>query len=702
VKFLSDLRLLVSRFPSRYTAIIYSGDQPNMTKKLHWGIIGTGAIARTLANGISKSRTSKLVAVASRDKAKAESFGKDFEVDPAHCFGDYEEILKDGSVDAVYVATPHPLHAEWAIKAAEAGKHVLVEKPMAVNQYLAQAIIEAAVANNVFVTEAFMYRCHPQTAKLVEILKEKLIGDVRVIQATFSFGAGFNPTSRLYDPALGGGGILDIGCYPASIARLIAGAATGKDYADPIDVKAIGHLESTGVDGYTSAVVKFPGEIIATLSAGISVNQENVVRIFGTGGWIFLPNPWVANRGGPDTAKIIVHRNGEKEPTEFTCAAHVTSFTLEVDAMADAIAAGKKQGISPAMSWGDSLGNIKLLDAWRQQIKVEYDIEKPDTFPKVTAANRPLKVKAKHNMTYGSVPNLSKKVSRLIMGVDNQVTMPHAAGIFDYWIESGGNAFDTAFIYAGGWNEKLLGQWIKNRGVRNDIVIISKGGHTPHCNPKSIREQFLISLERMQIDHADLYMMHRDNPDIPAGEFVDVLNEFVKEKRLTAFGGSNWSIDRVQAANDYAKAKGLQGFSIVSNNFSLARMVAPVWGGCISASDPASRAWLTKTQLALFPWSSQARGFFTDRAHRDQSLNDEEMNRCWYSDDNWQRRDRVLELAKKKNVLPINIALAYVLNQPFPTFPLIGPRTLEELRTSLPGLDISLTADEVKWLNLEA
>jgi predicted dehydrogenase/aryl-alcohol dehydrogenase-like predicted oxidoreductase len=673
-----------------------------MTKKLHWGIIGTGAIARTLANGISKSRTGKLVAVASRDKAKAESFGKDFDVDPAHCFGDYEEILKDDLVNAVYVATPHPLHAEWAIKAAEAGKHVLVEKPMAINQYLAQAIIEAAVANNVFVMEAFMYRCHPQTAKLVEILKEKVIGDVRVIHATFSFGAGFNPTSRLYDPALGGGGILDIGCYPASIARLIAGAATGKDFADPIEVKAVGHLESTGVDGYTSAVVKFPGDIIATLNAGVAVNQENVVRIFGTGGSIFMPNPWVANRGGPDIAKIIVHRNGEKEPTEITNVAHVTSFTLEVDVFGDAVAAGKKQAPAPAMSWGDSLGNIKLLDAWRQQIKVEYAIEKPETFPRVTAANRPLKVSPKHNMKYGSVPNLSKKVSRLIMGVDNQVTMPHAAGIFDYWFESGGNAFDTAFIYAGGINEKMLGHWIKNRGIRNDLVIICKGAHTPHCNPKAIREQFAISLERMQIDHADLYMMHRDNLDIPAGEFIDVLNEFVKEKRLTAFGGSNWSIDRVRAANDYAKAKGLQGFSIVSNNFSLARMVAPVWDGCISASDPASRAWLTQNQLALFPWSSQARGFFTDRAHRDQSLNDEEMNRCWYSQDNWQRRDRVLEMAKKKNVLPINIALAYVLNQPFPTFPLIGPRTLEELRTSLPGLNIPLTADEVKWLNLEA
>jgi predicted dehydrogenase/aryl-alcohol dehydrogenase-like predicted oxidoreductase len=673
-----------------------------MTKKLAWGIIGTGAIARTLANGIGKSRTGKLVAVASRAKATAEKFGKDFDLKPEQCFASYEEILKDPAVAAIYIATPHPLHAEWAIKAIEAGKHVLVEKPMALNQYLAQAIIESAVANHVFVTEAFMYRCHPQTAKLVEIIKQKIIGDVRVIHASFSFGAGFNPTSRLYDPALGGGGILDIGCYPASIARLIAGAAIGKDFSDAIEVKAVGHLEPTGVDGYTSAAVKFPGEIIATLNAGVAVNQENVVRIFGTNGWIFIPNPWVANRGEPDIGKIIVHKNGEKQPIEFICETDVTAFTLEVDAFGDAVHAGKTQAPAPAMSWGDSLGNLKLLDAWRQQLGVVYPVEKPQTFPKTTAANRPLKVSPKNNMKYGSVPLLTKKVSRLVIGVDNQATMPHAAGIFDYWFESGGNAFDTAHIYAGGINEKMLGHWIKNRGVRNDIVVISKGGHTPYCNPKDIAAQFAQSLERMQLDHADLYMMHRDNPDIPAGEFIDVLNQFVKEKRLTAFGGSNWSLDRVQAANDYAKQHNLQGFSIVSNNFSLARMVAPVWDGCIMASDPASRAWLTKTQLALFPWSSQARGFFTERAHRDQALNDEEMNRCWYSQDNWQRRDRVLEMAKEKNVLPINIALAYVLNQPFPTFPLIGPRTLEELRTSLPGLDISLTADEVKWLNLES
>ena len=158
----------------------------------------------------------------------------------------------------------------------------------------------------------------------------------------------------------------------------------------------------------------------------------------------------------------------------------------------------------------------------------------------------------------------------------------------------------------------------------------------------------------------------------------------------------------MQAANDYAAAKGLTPFTVVSNNFSLARMVEPIWAGCVSSSDPASRAWFAKTQIAQVPWSSQARGFFTDRAHRDRSLNDPELNKTWYAEDNWRRRERVYELAEKKDVQPINVALAYVLCQPTPMFPLIGPRQISETRSSLAALDVQLTPEELKWLNLEA
>ena len=139
---------------------------------------------------------------------------------------------------------------------------------------------------------------------------------------------------------------------------------------------------------------------------------------------------------------------------------------------------------------------------------------------------------------------------------------------------------------------------------------------------------------------------------------------------------------------------------MVSNNFSLARMVEPPWAGCLSASDPESRAWFARTQTPLFPWSSQARGFFAGRAHPDDR-SDPELVRSWYSEDNFRRLERVNRLARERGVLPINVALAYVLCQPFPTFPLIGPRALAETRTSFPALDIELTPEEVRWLNLE-
>jgi aryl-alcohol dehydrogenase-like predicted oxidoreductase len=177
------------------------------------------------------------------------------------------------------------------------------------------------------------------------------------------------------------------------------------------------------------------------------------------------------------------------------------------------------------------------------------------------------------------------------------------------------------------------------------------------------------------------------------------LNGHLQAGRVRSFGASNWSVERVEEANRYAHENGLRGFSAVSNNFSLARMVNPVWHGSISTSDAESRSWFAKTQMALFAWSSQARGFFV-RGNPEYTA-DGELVRCWYSEDNFRRLERVQELAQKRGVSPINIALAYVLNQPFPTYALIGPRALSETRTSLPGLDIELTADELRWLNLE-
>jgi aryl-alcohol dehydrogenase-like predicted oxidoreductase len=267
-----------------------------------------------------------------------------------------------------------------------------------------------------------------------------------------------------------------------------------------------------------------------------------------------------------------------------------------------------------------------------------------------------------------------------------------AAPVFDYFIEQGGNCFDTARHY--GVAELVFGEWMKGRGVRYETIVITKGAHTPNCNPETVTKELGESLERLQTDFIDIYFLHRDNPD--------VLNEHKSAGRLGIFGGSNWSPQRMDEANEYAARNGLAGFSVLSNHMSLARMVEAPWPGCLAASDSDSRSWLAERNMPLFPWSSQARGFFVDGRADPTDLSDPELVRCFYSDDNFERLARARQLSEKHNVSTISIALAYVLNQPTPTFPIIGPVTPEEAQTSLDALGIELSTDDVRWLNLES
>jgi predicted dehydrogenase/aryl-alcohol dehydrogenase-like predicted oxidoreductase len=664
-----------------------------MAAKLQWGMIGTGSIAHAFAEGLAESKTGKLIAVGSRTQESAERFGDEFGVATRH--GSYEALLADGAVEAVYISTPHPMHAQWAIRAAEAGKHILCEKPLALNYAEAMAVVEAARDSDVFLMEAFMYRCHPQTAKLVELVRSGAIGQVGVIQATFSFQSGYDPEARLWAQALGGGGILDVGCYCASMARLIAGAATGKDFEDPVEVKGAGHLGESRVDNYAIASLRFPSGVLAELATGVGLAQDNVVRIFGAQGWIVVPSPWVPGRRGERTT-IVVHRRGT-EPEEIAIEDGRPVYTIEADTVATYI--DQRQAAPPAMTWDDTLGNMRTLDAWRAQIGLVYDMEKPGA-QKVTVAGRPLARRSGNKMEYGQIAGVSMPVSRLVMGADNQGTMPHVSVMFDDYFEHGGNCFDTAYIYGGGTPERLLGHWVKTRGVREQVAIIAKGAHAPHNRPEMLRPQLMESLERMQTDYADIHLAHRDNPDIPVDEWAEAWNELIREGRIRAYGGSNWALERVEALNERARSKGLVGMACVSNNLSLAHMVKPVWAGCIAASDAESRAWLTKTKLPILAWSSQARGFFTERARPDD-LSDESLVRSWYSEDNFQRQARAKELAAKRDVPPIVIALSYVLCQPFPTFALIGPRLLHEMRVSMQAPQVELSPEELRWLNLE-
>ncbi len=664
-----------------------SSDQP-----IRWGIIGPGTIARTFADGIAHSRTGKLVAIATRNPGKA-SLAENFP--GARIVNGYEALLTDSEVDAIYISTPHTGHAEWAIKAIRAGKHVLVEKPIALSAFDADAIYHEATKAGVFAGEAFMYRVHPQTAKIVELVKSGAIGSVRIIRSSFGFNmGGFKPEHRLFANETAGGGILDVGGYPVSMARLIAGAAENKPFLEPEKVAGVGHLGQSGVDEWASAVLKFPNGIVAEVSCSIMANQDNTLRIIGSEGRIEVKDFWFASGHKGGVGKIEIFKGNEQQTIEIKEDRWLYSF--EVDAAGDAIRAGQKEFAAPGMSWADSIGNLRVLDQWRSSIGLEYSVEKAAKRTSNLAGGA---VRRGNSIPQRQIPGISKPASVVTLGFEFFPNFAAASLTLDAFYEAGGNVFDTAFVYGGGKTESIFGDWHTSRNVpREEIVLIGKGAHSPLCYPDVIAKQLDQSLNRLKTDYVDIYFMHRDNTDVPVGEFVDAMDAEVKRGRIRGiFGGSNWTRERMDEAAAYAAKNGKQAPAALSNNYSLAEMLDPIWAGCVTSSTDEWKRWLAERQVPNFAWSSQGRGFFTDRAGRDKH-DDEEIVRCWYSDRNFERRDRAIELANKLGRSPIHIALAYVIAQPFPVIPLIGPRTIAELEDSLSALDIKLTPEQVKWL----
>ena len=300
------------------------------------------------------------------------------------------------------------------------------------------------------------------------------------------------------------------------------------------------------------------------------------------------------------------------------------------------------------------------------------------------------------------ISGLEKPVTTLIQGSDyfRPSIYEQVSNVLDRFLAIGGNTIDTANIYCGGESEVAIGQWLKERKNREDIVILTKGAHHdqngPRVNPEAISKDLFTSLERLGTDYIDLYALHRDDQNVPIELIIDALNEHIDAGRIKAIGGSNWTVGRLQEANEYAEKNGLVGFTFNSPNLSLAKAQVPYWEGCISA-DAAYCEWHKEQQMPLLSWSSQARGFFTGRFTPEDKSN-EDLVRVFYNDQNWERLRRAETLAKEKGVSAIQIALAYVLNQPFPTCALIGAQNEEELVSCNEGAKVILTQEELIWL----
>ena len=315
---------------------------------LGWGLLGTARINRMLIPPLRVSVGNRLLAVASREAAKAAAYAKEWGIERAH--GSYEALLSDPAIDAVYIPLPNHLHAEWAIRAARAGKHVLCEKPLALNVAEVDAMEKAARESGVVLAEAFMYRHHPQTLKVKELVDGGAIGAVRFVRGTFSF-----PLSRPDDvrlrPEWGGGCLWDVGCYPLSFTRFLLGA-------EPVEVFGSQVLGPSGIDETFAGQLVFPGGVLAQVDAGFRSPVRAELEIAGTTGTIRVRHPW---KPAPDQP-ILLTRGDE---TEAVAVAECDRYLLEIEDLADCVRTGREPRVSLAESRGNVATIVALLESAR-------------------------------------------------------------------------------------------------------------------------------------------------------------------------------------------------------------------------------------------------------------------------------------------------------------------------------------------------
>ena len=305
-----------------------------------WGFISTAAINDKLLAAAVRSRRLEVVAVASREEARATAYARERGIERA--YGSYEELLADPGIEAVYISLPNSLHVEWSVRALRAGKHVLCEKPFSRHPGEVEHAFDVAESEGRILMEAFMYRHHPQTARLQELVADGAVGSLRLIRATFSFALGAGP-SILLDLALDGGGLMDVGCYCVNAARLLAG--------EPQRVFAERMAGPSGVDEVFAATMRFPGQVLAQFDCGLRLPERDELEAIGEEGSVFADDPWHCRepvldlRGGSASERIAVER--------------ADPYLLQLDNMSAAI----RGEAEPLLGRADAVGQARAMDA---------------------------------------------------------------------------------------------------------------------------------------------------------------------------------------------------------------------------------------------------------------------------------------------------------------------------------------------------
>jgi xylose dehydrogenase (NAD/NADP) len=314
--------------------------------KLRWGILGVARINRALIPPLQAADRHELLAIASRDAGRAAEAARQWDIPRA--YGSYEDLLADRDVDVVYIPLPNGLHATWTIRAAEAGKHVLCEKPLALAVDEVDRIQDAARRAGVVVAEAFMYRHHPQTLRVRELVAAGSLGTIRLVRGAFTFSLTREGDPRL-DPTQGGGSLWDVGCYPVSFARFVLGE-------EPVEVFGWQATGATGVDLTFAGALRFPSGALGLIDCGFSAPFRTHVEVVGSDASLVVPHPF--KPGAAET--ILVARGEQVEEVRVTGA---DLYLGEIEDMADAILLGQPSRVTLAESRGNVASLVALLGA---------------------------------------------------------------------------------------------------------------------------------------------------------------------------------------------------------------------------------------------------------------------------------------------------------------------------------------------------
>ena len=319
---------------------------------LRWGILGPGRIAPRLVRAVAASPRGSLVAVASRDAGRAAAFAERFGIERA--FGAYDDLLASADVDVVYIALPNHLHATWTIRALEAGKHVLCEKPLALTVAEVDAIVAASARTGRIAVEAFMYLHHPQILRTLELARDGSLGPLELVSGSFSFFL-THPGDPRIDPTMGGGSVWDVGCYPVSFARRLAGE-------EPVSVAAVARFDERGVDRTFAGLLRFPSGLLAAFDSGFAAPDRERLEIVGGHASLVLDHPFLPEPEGPPPA-VRLMREGTGIPVEV---GSVDQYAAEVEDLTAAILDGTPPRVDLAFSRG-TVATLVALDAAARQ-----------------------------------------------------------------------------------------------------------------------------------------------------------------------------------------------------------------------------------------------------------------------------------------------------------------------------------------------